>query len=254
MTKVIWDEIGKRFYEAGIDRVVFYPQVGSGVAWNGLTSIKENPSGGDSTLYYVDGQSYHNEQSGEEFTAVIEAFTYPDEFSEYDGFSAPIQQSFGLSYRKKIGSDIDDVDYGYKLHLVYNITASPSDKEHVTLDASLDPMNFSWDLTTTPISIDGVKPSSHLIIDATKAYPNVLISLEDRLYGNEEQFPTLPSPDEVISLFDASAILIIINNGDGTFTASGPDNVVSFIDSTSFQISSESAIYMDAVTYTVYSL
>lgn len=216
MPKITWDDTGKRLYETGVDRGVLYPiqeggQYTKGVPWNGLTAVTESPSGAESTAIYADNIKYLNLQSAEEFGATIEAYTYPDEFAECDG-SAPIaanvtgvivgQQSrkmFGLSYRTLIGNDVDGGAHGYKLHLIYGCLASPSEKAYSTVNDSPEAITFSWEVSTTPVNVPGLKPTASITIDSTKVDPTKLEALEKILYGDEMTEPKLPLPEEVIS-------------------------------------------------------
>lgn len=215
MAKLTWDNTGQRFYETGVDHGVLYiPNAGgiydSGVAWNGLTTVTESPSGAEATPLYADNIKYLNLISIEQFGATIEAYTCPDEFFQFDGVSAPSlgvhvhQQSrkaFGLSYRTRLGNDTDGSDHGYKLHMIYNATAAPSEKAYATINDSPEAITFSWALTTTPIPVAGMKPTALLTIDSTKVDPTALASLEDALYGTSGLDPRLPTPDEVLAFF-----------------------------------------------------
>ncbi len=215
MAKLMWDETGKRFYETGVDYGVLYlPNAQgayiNGVAWNGLTSISESPSGAEPNAQYADNIKYLNLFSAEEFGATIEAFTYPDEFAQFDGLGTPSpgvtigQQSrrgFGLSYRTKIGNDVEGDDYGYKIHLIYGCTASPSEKAYNTINDSPEPITFSWEITTTPVSVPGMKPTSVITIDSTKVNAANLTALEQILYGDTAVDPSLPLPSTVITMF-----------------------------------------------------
>lgn len=200
MTAIVWDESADRLYETGIDHVVLYKLNASGlytggVAWNGVTALNENPSGADPTDLWADNIKYLSIRAAEQFGFGIEAFTYPDEWMECDGSVEPTpglvvgQQSrkpFGLSYRTIVGNDIKDNDYGYKLHLVYNATASPSSRSYQTVNDSPDAITFSWDCTTTPIVVNGhseMKPTSLLTIDSTKVDETKLNALKAILYG-----------------------------------------------------------------------
>lgn len=216
MSKLSWDNIGERLYETGVSKGVLYPQVDGaypkGVAWNGLTNVSEKPSGAESTPVWADNIKYLNLTSVEEFAATVEAYMYPDEFAACDG-SADIvagvrigQQSrkpFGLSYRTIIGNDTDGSNYGYKIHLVYGAKAAPSEKGYATSSDSPEAITLSWELTTTPVAVEGFEPTALLTIDSTKVDEAKLKSLEDILYGTEDNEPRLPLPDEVAELFAA---------------------------------------------------
>lgn len=212
--KIVWDDTGKRLYETGVSHGVLYPQETGGtylkgVAWNGLTAVTESPSGAEATPLYADNIKYLNLMSAEEFGATIEAYTYPDEFAQCDG-SAEIaigvvigQQSrkvFGLSYKTALGNDIDGADYGYKLHLIYGALAAPSEKGYATINDSPEAITFSWEVTTTPITVTGFKPTASITIDSTKADETKLAALEAILYGGDATEARLPLPDEVATL------------------------------------------------------
>lgn len=212
-----WDGTGERFYETGIDRGVLYVPDGSGVyntgfAWNGLTAVTEQPSGAEPSAQYADNIKYLNLFSPEEFGCTIEAFTYPDEFAPFDGLSEENtgvfigQQTrgyFGLSYRSRIGNDTDADDHGYKLHLVYGCTASPSEKNYQTVNDTPEPIAFSWEISTVPATVTGAKPTSLITIDSRTADSADLTALEVLLYGDDTgpTQPALPTPDEVIAVF-----------------------------------------------------
>lgn len=212
-----WDAEGQRLYEVGVDRGVLYTKAASGynngVAWNGLTAVNENPSGGEPTALWADNTKYLNLLSTEEFGATIEAYTYPDEWSECDGSKAAApgvyvgqqtRKPFGFTYRTLIGNDTDSQDHGYKIHLIYNATAKPSSKNYETVNDSPSAITFSYEISTTPVSVTNHKPTAHLIIDSTKVDSIKLTSFEQTLYGvagTPGTAATLPSPDEVIAHF-----------------------------------------------------
>lgn len=212
--KLVWDKIGERLYETGVDRGVLYPlgpdgDYPLGVAWNGLTSVNESPTGAEPSPQYADNIKYLNLFSTEEFGATIEAFTYPPEFEKCDGSAELVpgvsigQQSrtpFGLSYRTLIGNDTEGTDLGYKIHLIYGAMAAPSEKSYETINDSPDAITFSWEVTTTPVSVEGFKPTASLVVNSTKVTETALKALEDILYGTTENDPRLPLPDEVASI------------------------------------------------------
>ena len=212
--KIVWDEVGEKFYETGVDRGVLYPQdklgdYPKGVAWNGLTAITESPTGAEPTPLYADNIKYLNLISVEEFGATIEAYTYPEEFEKCDG-SAELKpgvtigqqprDTFGLSYRTVLGNDLGGAEHGYKIHLIYGATAAPSDKGYETINDTPDAITFSWEVTTTPVPVTGFKPTASLVIDSTKVTPENLEALETVLYGSAETEARLPLPDEVLTL------------------------------------------------------
>ena len=219
MTKIVWDEVGKRYYETGVSQGVLYTQDTSGkyskgVAWNGLITVNESPSGAEPTPLYADDIKYLNLMSTEEFGASIEAYTYPEEFALCDGtqelakgitVGQQIRKSFGLSYKTKIGNDVDGVDHGYKLHLIYGALASPSQKSYSTINDNPDAITFSWDVKTTPVAVTGMNPTSTIIIDSTKVEKANLEALEKVLFGaDDEEEPRLPLPDEILQLVGGS--------------------------------------------------
>lgn len=213
MSKLVWDQVGERLYETGTKKGVLYPFEGNayakGVAWNGLTAVTESPSGAEATAIYADDIKYLNLRSAEEFGATIEAYTYPDEFAECDGsaYIAPgikigqqKRKMFGFSYTTTLGNDTEGDDHGYKIHLVYGATASPSEKSYQTINDSPEAITFSWEVATTPVEVKGFKPTATLEIDSTKVDADKLKALEDILYGTENAEPRLPLPDEVVAL------------------------------------------------------
>lgn len=218
MAELVWDQIGERFYETGVDKGVLYlPDAGgaydTGFAWNGLVTVTEAPTGAEANPQYADNIKYLNLYSLEEFGGTIEAFTYPDEWAECDGSAVPqpgvvvgqqIRKTFGLSYRTRVGNDLDGTDHGYKLHLVYGATASPSEKAYGTINESPEAITFSWELYTVPVPVTGLKPTSTLVIDSTKVDADSLAELEDFLYGTVGTDPSLPTPDAVLAIFAGS--------------------------------------------------
>ena len=216
MSKLEWDKTGEKYYETGVKQGVLYPQVSGeypkGVAWNGLTAVTESPSGAEATPLYADDIKYLNLMSNEEFGATIEAYTYPDEFAQCDGSASLVdgmtigqqkRTAFGLCYRTSLGNDTDGNDYGYKLHIIYNALAAPSEKAYATINDSPEAITFSWEVTTTPVSVTGYKPTSTVTIDSTKCDETKLAALEAILYGSENAEPRLPLPDEIATTLGA---------------------------------------------------
>lgn len=213
MPALVWDLVGERYYETGVDHGVLYiPDAAGvyaeGVAWNGLVSVTESPSGAESTAQYADNIKYLNLISLEEFGATIEAFTYPPEWAEFDGLAVPTEgvfvgqqprKMFGLSYRTKVGNDVEGDAYGYKLHLVYGAQASPSEKAYNTINDSPEAITFSWAVTTTPAPVTGHAPTALIVIDSGLVDPTKLTALEAELYGGVTA-AKLPTPDEVITM------------------------------------------------------
>jgi hypothetical protein len=231
--RIAWDKTGERYYEAGVDRGVLYTDKSTvatedgkytnGVAWNGLTAVTESPSGAEATPLYANNRKYLNIISNEEFAGSIEAYTYPDEFSECDGSKEIIpglyigqqaRKTFGMSYRTLIGNDVDEAGAAYKLHLVYHALAGVSEKARNTINENLEPEPFSWDFTTTSVDMASndptlaslkLKPTAHIVVDSRTISAEKLKELEDILYGTAETAPYLPSPDAVYNLLKAAA-------------------------------------------------
>lgn len=215
MAKLVWDQSGQRFYETGVKMGVLYVQDASGaypkgVAWNGLTAVNEAPSGAEATPLYADDIKYLNLRSAEEFGATIEAYTYPEEFEACDGSAelAPgvkigqqARNAFGLCYRTVVGNDIAGNDFGYKLHIIYGATAAPSEKAYATINDSPEAITFSWEVSCTPVDVDGFKPTASLVIDSTKVDAEKLAALEAKLYGGESEEAMLPLPAEIAEIF-----------------------------------------------------
>jgi len=211
MDVIKWHESGTKFFETGVDRGVLFVDDHVGVPWNGLISVSETPTGGEITPYYIDGIKYLNHAALEEFAATIEAFTYPEEFSECDGThhvsnglfaTQQKKKPFGLAYRTLIGNDIDGVEHAYKLHIIYNAMAEPSEKSVVTLSDSPEASNFTWNIVTSPPTFVGSKGTAHFVVDSRYAPATVLQRLEDILYGSYLGPSRLPSASELLFLFD----------------------------------------------------
>lgn len=212
--KLTWDDVGKRFYETGVDRGVLYPMDKSGayekgVAWNGLISATETSSGAEPTNLYANNVKYLSLMSAEEFKLTIKAYTYPDEFGECDGsafvdkglmLGQQPRKKFGFSYRSVIGNDTEGQNHGYIIHLVYGLQASPSERAYNTVNEQVEAMELSWECNSTPLPVEGYKPTSILKLDTTKLSPEALQKIEDMLYGTESKEPKLPLPDEIIQI------------------------------------------------------
>lgn len=216
MAKLVWDQTGERLYETGVKQGVLYVQESGaypkGVAWNGLTAVTESPSGAEANPLYADDTKYLNLMSAEEFGGTIEAYMYPDEFKVCNGeaelaegivIGQQARKTFGLCYRTTIGNDVDGNEHGYKLHLVYGALASVSEKAYATINDSPEAITFSWEFSTTPVTVTGHKPTSILTIDSTKVDSAKLAALEAKLYGSESEEATLPLPDEIVAMLAA---------------------------------------------------
>lgn len=235
MSRLTWDE---RNYETGLDRGVFYPKNSPGESWNGLVNVRASHAYPDGSSRYIDGVRIASNNRRGQFSGTIEAFTYPDSFFE-DPLFQRLQKRFGMSYR------VDN-----KIHLVYNVLIqSPS---HTTEQLETEP--FSWDFTTTPMSVPGERMSSHLIVDEQKAYAWTITQLENLLYGSDEGGARLPSPEEVLAIFDVNSILKVTDNGDGTFTIDGPDDAVIDNGDGTFSVTWPSVVIIDSNEYSISSL
>lgn len=223
MSKLIWDKTGQRRYETGVSKGVLYEldnggHYASGVAWSGLTTVTESPSGAEATPLYADNIKYLNLISAEEFGATLEAYYSPPEFDKYDGLSEPVagvavgqqgRKPFGLSYQTRIGNDVDGSDHGYKIHLIYNATAAPSERAYASINDSPEAITFSWELTTTPIDAGAdLKPTALVTIDSTRVDPDGLAALEAALYGTDGSDPRLPTPVEVLGFFSGTVATV----------------------------------------------
>lgn len=218
MSKIVFDKSGDRLYETGVKKVVLFVQRNGvyekGVPWNGITNISESPEGAEATPLYAGDIKYLNLLSNEEFKASIEAYTYPDEFGVCDGsaelatgvsIGQQTRSPFGLCYRTTLGNDTEGNEHGYKLHFIYNALAAPSEKAYATINDNPEAITFNWELSTTPVEVEGFKPTASLVIDSTKvANKNKLTELEDIIYGKDGDVaaePRLPLPDEIAQLF-----------------------------------------------------
>lgn len=248
MTALVWDAVGDRRFETGIDRGVLYiPNTAgaydTGFAWNGLSKVTEKPTGASSNKQYADNQVYLNLIATEYFEADIEAFTYPDEFGQCDGTAEPepgvaigqqTRKSFGLAYRTKVGNDLNQ-DLGYKIHLVYGATAAPSQKDYQTVNDNPAAIAFSWSLTTIPVNVTGYKPTATITIDSTKVSSTALATLEQVLYGTVGVDPRLPSVDDVLAMFSGTVTTVTptaptYDAGTHTITIPTVTGVTYFID------------------------
>ena len=214
MAKIIWDNTGDRHYETGVKKGVLYVQskegtYPAGVPWNGLTAITESPSGAESTPLYADDIKYLNLMSVEEFGATIEAYTYPEEFGVCDGSANLVpgvmigqqpRTTFGMSYVTTVGNDVQGNKHGYKIHIIYGASATPSEKSYSTINDSPEAITFSWEVKTTPVNVTGFQPTASVVIDSTKVEASKLAALEAKLYGTDEAEAVLPLPDEIAAM------------------------------------------------------
>lgn len=217
MTRIVWTGVGERFFEAGVDRGVLYVGNNPGVPWIGLINVSKKQSGGQAAPRYLDGIKISNRASPEEFEGTIEAFTYPTEFEQCDGtgrlenglrVTQQRRKTFGMVYRSRVGNDLSGIEAGYKLHILYNLRAEPSDAGYRTLTDQLEPITFSWDVTSRPELVAGHRPSAHYVVDSRDVPAGLLQTLEDLLYGTEITDPALPTPGELVFLFDSFEDLV----------------------------------------------
>jgi len=242
MTKLTWAI--EREYEQGVDRGVLYPSTGPGEAWNGLSLVTEAPFESQAKFRYIDGIKVGAKQPRGEFAGTIEAFTYPDSFFENALFQRRAKK-FSFSYRTMTAA-------GYQIHIVYNATTQPPKSlQHQQRDLSA----FSWDFTTLAVDIPGAKRSSHLIVDTSVAYSWTVQALEDVLYGTDSTDPRLPTPQEVWDIVEANSLLLVVDNGDGTFDIiDTTDSAITDLGSNTFEVTWPSVINISADNYQISSL
>lgn len=212
MTRIDWSQVGQRFFEAGIDRGVLFTENGQGIPWVGLVNFNQKQSGGESSPRYLDGIKISNRTSPEEFEGTLEAYTYPIEFERCDGtyraenglrITQQRRRPFSMVYRSKIGNEVAGLERAYKLHLMYNLKAEPSDRGYKTLVEQNEPLTFSWNITSRAVPVEGYRPSAHFIVDSRDIPAELLIELENLLYGTEDTDPSLPTPGELLFMFDS---------------------------------------------------
>ena len=216
MAKLVWDEVGSRFFETGVKNGVLFVQndeggYNKGVVWNGLTAVTESPSGAEETPLYADDIKYVVFYSNEEFGATVEAYTYPEEFEQCDGSASlgkgisvgqQARRSFALVYKTAVGNDIQGQDFGYKIHIIYGCKAAPSEKAFATVNDSPEAVTFSWEISTVPVNVEGLKPTATVVIDSTKCDKEHLAAIEAKLFGSEDSESTLLLPDEIKALMN----------------------------------------------------
>lgn len=250
MTRVTWSAPADRRFEAGLDRGMLYPSEAPGVAWNGLTAVEETGSEG-TTVYFMDGRPYLNFPQPKEYQANLKAITFPDEFLPIMGMpeAAPgmyldsqIMDSFGLCYRTLLGDALVGIEAGYKLHLVYNATATPAGISYATMSSELTPNEFAWTINAVPMPISGYRPTAHIVIDTRGVDPEALETLENMLYGTVSTAPEMPSPQTIFDLLSYGDSIIITNNGNGTWTAEGSSENIYMLTPDVFQIDNVTAV------------
>lgn len=253
MTAISWDDIGERFYENGVSRGVFYGQDGLGVPWNGLTLVEESRVDTADPLYF-DGLKFGDLVTLGDFEGKMKAFTYPEEFLFYEGLApadpgifltAQTKMRFGMSWRTEINNDLGQ-SIGYKLHLLYNVLAIPAQKTYETLSLDNEPIDFEWEITAVPEEVDNFRPTAYMVIDTRMADPFLVTDIENIIYGNSENDPTLPHMNAFVTFINKWGRLIITDHGDGTWSADSPiPGVITMLDETTFEIVSDTAVYID---------
>lgn len=259
MTRLKWNTPGDRFYETGVDRGVLYID-GKGVPWSGITSVVEVVDGGDPKQYYLDGQNYRNIAARQQFKATIKAFFSPPEFDACDGVKALTdglfvsqqkRKSFGFSYRSKLGNDLEGVEHGSKIHLVYNALAAPSERSYNSMSNEINLEPLSWDIVSKPVKVPGAAPSAHLVIDTSKLYPWVTNMLEDILYGDESTPARLPQPEEILTVIQDNSAYELTVFENGTFTIAAPDAAVRMVAEGQWELDWDAARYISDDTYVI---
>lgn len=259
MTALAWDQVGDRIYQTGVDRGVLYLQDGTAVVWNGLISVEES-SNSELKAYHLDGVKYLETLVPGDFQGKLKAYTYPDEFDSVNGMAEVTPgmslhdqpaKSFNLAYRTKIGNDLDGIDHGYKIHLLYNVIANPDARGFNTLsDSAVQPIEFSWSLTGTPPKINRFKPTVHVSIDSLKTPSDILQLLENTLYGTPTTAPSFPTISQVAEYFGYLGALLIVDHGDGSWTAIDEgDGYITMLDATTFTIDNADVVVLDADSY-----
>ncbi len=261
MVALTWDKTSERTYQTGVDRGVLYPYDGPPVPWNGLIGVEESENS-ELKTYYLDGVKYLQSLSPGEFQGKLKAFTYPDKFEEITGlaivtpgltFYEQPSKNFGLSYRTRVGNPLQGTDYAYKIHLLYNLLAEPDSRAYDTLSNSSKPIEFSWTLTGTPPKINKFRPTVHVVVDSLTTPIDVMALVESRLYGTDTTAPSFPKITELAELFGYLGALIILDNGDGSWTAlDESDTYIEMLDETTFQIVGADATLVGD-TYTISS-
>jgi hypothetical protein len=262
MTKIVWDADGTRLYEGGVSHTVLYLDDGTAIPWSGVTSISEKVEGETSTPLYRDGAKFMDVKDNGDFAATMTVYTYPDEFAEYDGYSlignglyAKNQQPkrFDLCYRTETGDGTKGLGVGYKIHIVYNIAATQSPVTFATQGGSVDPVDFQWTLGATPENAPGFRATAHAVIDSRRISKYLLADLEDMLYGTAATPARLPRLAELNFFVQDWALILLIDNGDGTWSATGPEEYIRMLDSETFQISGIDGFFIDSDTYEIHT-
>jgi hypothetical protein len=262
MTALVWDQVGERIYQTGVDRGVLYLRDGIGVPWNGITGVEES-STVELKSYYFEGTKYLETLIPGDFTGKLKAITYPEEFDQVNGmlevaegltlFEQPAKQ-FNLSYRTKVGDDVQGLELGYKIHLLYNLIAKPETNVFNSLNEQTQPTEFVWSLTGTPDRIPRARPACHAVVDSRTTDPAILELIENQLYGTELTAPSMPSLSDLAEFYGYLGALIIVDNGNGTWTAiDESDGYITMLNDTTFLIDDADTTYLNPVMYTISS-
>lgn len=257
MARLIWDKLGERIFETGFDRGVLYIPSQAPVPWNGFISFMEDAPENKSESLYLDSQKFRDIQRIGLFSGTLKAYTYPDEFLACEGIlikdgillDGQKPQSFGLSYRTLIGNDTTGIDYGYKIHILYNLTVVPDTVSYVGDQKSVEPVNFAWNLSGIPVDAPGYRPTPHVIFDTRFLHPGFVIDLEAMLYGSDLSAPSLPTISELMAFATDWEPLWVRDNGDGTWIASDHGEYIDMVDPTNFIIDAPYAAYLNPITY-----
>lgn len=263
MATLVWDKPGERFYQMGVDRGVLFLPDGSGIAWNGLIGVEDN-SKAENRSFYLEGAKFLEIVTPGDFSGKLKAFTYPEEFDSINGIGTVVPgfnvyeqppKHFSLSYRTLIGNDIDGTDHGYKIHILYNLVANPETIASNTLDDSnVQPIEFSWGISGIPEKIENQRPAVHVSIDSRQTPVEIMKYIEDHLYGTAVTEAQLPSIQQLSEYFGYQGSLIIIDYGDGTWSAIDESNgFITMLNETTFSIDGANATYLDADTYEISS-
>ncbi len=246
--RITWNEDVIRPYSSGVDRGMFYIPDEAGIPWNGLQEVVESSPDSVMSQLFQDGQRLIVRRRDLNYEAKLKAYTYPHEFEPYAGYSKSFKRPFGFSYRVMTGPDT------YQIHLVYNVVAMPDDVVFSTLGDEIDPTFFSWTLSSRPVKIAGLAPSSHLILDSETVHHWTMAAVEDQLYGGESIIPHLPTPDEIVQIFEDNAILKVVDNGDGTVTITGPDEAIQALSDNRVKLNWPSVLNISSTEVKVSSL
>lgn len=261
MATLEWDKLGERFFETGVSKAVLYKSDSFGIPWNGVTSVEEKENDSVEAVHF-DGIKFNDIVTLGDFNATLKAFTYPEEFLQYEGLVEDqtgfyvynqAKATFGLSYQTKVGNDLDQ-DIGYKIHLLWNLTAIPGTRSYETLADTTDPLEFEWEISAIPEEIENLRPTAHAVIDSRKIDPALLADVEAVIYGDEDHEARLPPLKAFATFLRGWQRFVVVDNGDGTWTArSVIPGQITMLDSTTFQIETDTAEYLDADTYEIWS-